>query len=104
MPNTRLEKVGKPAFRAGDIQRPPRHFRFAWEAFSPAFRLFEDAGSIKGMTWWEILIGKLFDWLLEIPLNLLGRKVERLLDQAAERRRRARTKGRRKLGSRKWQR
>jgi hypothetical protein len=56
------------------------------------------------MTWLEILIGKAIEWLLEIPLDLLGRKVEKLLDQAAERRRRTRTKGGRKPGSRKQQR
>jgi len=40
------------------------------------------------MVWLEIVIRTIIDWLLEIPLDLLGRKIERSLDQAADRQRR----------------
>jgi hypothetical protein len=38
------------------------------------------------MIWIELLLAKLVDWLWEIPPDLLGRKVERFLDEAADRR------------------
>jgi hypothetical protein len=38
----------------------------------------------------EVLIRKVIDWLLEIPLDRLGRRVERFLDRAGELRRRKR--------------
>ena len=42
------------------------------------------------MAWLEIVIRTVVDWLLEIPLDLLGRKIERCLDGVAGRRRRQR--------------
>src|SRR5579864_7685134 len=45
------------------------------------------------MIWIELLLARLVDWLWEIPPDLLGRKVERFLDEAAERRH-SRRKGR----------
>ena len=60
---------------------------YAPDAFSLTFFLIENAARINGMAWIKILIRTIIDWFLEIPPNLLGRGVERFLDQAAERRR-----------------
>jgi hypothetical protein len=57
----------------------------------------DDAAMIDGMTWLEMLFRTVVAWLFEIPPDLLGRKVERLLDGAAERNRRRRASSRRKL-------
>jgi hypothetical protein len=49
------------------------------------------------MSWLETIIRTIFDWILEIPPDLLGRKVEGWLDQAANRRRRKKKSGHRKV-------
>ena len=36
----------------------------------------------------QLLIKKVLDWLLELPPDLIGRKIERALDREADRRRR----------------
>lgn len=50
--------------------------------------------------WLEIIFRTLLDWILELPPDLLGRKVERILDGYAEKRRRpARRRGKRSRNS-----
>jgi hypothetical protein len=68
----------------------------AGRGFSRLF-LSDDAATINGMLWFEILVRPIVDWLLELPADLLGRKVERLLDRAARRNRRRRSSWRGKL-------
>jgi hypothetical protein len=52
---------------------------------------------MNGMNLFGLIIRKIFDWLLEIPPDLLGRKIERVLDRLAEQRQRTRRrKGRRR--------
>jgi len=48
------------------------------------------------MAWVQILIQTILGWLLEIPPNLLGRGIERLLDRSSDGRRRKRKSWRRK--------
>ena len=37
------------------------------------------------MFWIEIILHRLVDWIMEIPLNLLGREMESLLDRVVDR-------------------
>jgi hypothetical protein len=80
-------KVSEPSFRATPLFR----------SNSPAVRLgrtflglftMSNTANINGMIWLIIVIRKVIDWVLEIPPDLLGRRIELFLDQAAERRRR----------------
>lgn len=43
----------------------------------------------------KVLIGKILEWLLEIPPDLLGRQVERFLDRNADRGHQVRRQNRR---------
>jgi hypothetical protein len=52
------------------------------------------------MTWLEILIRPIVDWLLEIPRVLLGRKAEQFMNRNDERNRRKRRSRRRRRGLR----
>lgn len=40
---------------------------------------------MKGMTWLNIVVQTFIGWLLEIPPDLLGRRIESMLDRAADR-------------------
>jgi hypothetical protein len=48
-----------------------------------------------------LVVRKFLEWLLELPPNLLGRRIERRLDRIAERRRRHRRVGARRTRIRK---
>jgi hypothetical protein len=57
---------------------------------------------MKGMTWLNTVIQTFIGWLLEIPPDLLGRRIEDMLDRAADRTsRRSRRARRHKRGARK---
>jgi hypothetical protein len=42
------------------------------------------------MSIFGFIFRKIMDWILELPPDLLGRKIERILDRGSERRRRGR--------------
>jgi hypothetical protein len=60
--------------------------------FVPSFQFWAYSQD-QGMIWIQIIASKLIDWLLELPPDLLGRRIERMLDHMAERRRRLRRVG-----------
>ena len=68
------------------------HKTMARGADSLVFHLVAHAARIIGMTWLSILIQTIIDWLREIPVDLLGRRVDDLLDKTLARRRRKRTR------------
>jgi hypothetical protein len=80
------------------------HWVIARDAYSFVFYLGLCGATIIGMSWLSILIRTIIDWLRELPPDLLGRKVERLLDRCAGHRRRGRAPRGRKAGSRKQRR
>lgn len=47
------------------------------------------------MNFLGLILGRLLDWLLELPPDLLGRKIERILDRASGKRRRVHARSRR---------
>lgn len=53
------------------------------------------------MGWMQFIIQTIIGWILEIPPDLLGRKVERFLDRGDERQARARQGHPRKHANRK---
>src|SRR4029077_10318612 len=83
------------------LQEPANHRAIAREAHSGVFYLVLYGATIIGMLWLGVLIQTIIDWLREIPPDLLGRKVERLLDQSADRHQRGRKIRGRKAESRK---
>ncbi len=50
----------------------------------------------QGMIWIQIIVSKIIDWLLQLPPDLLSRRVEKTLDRIAERRKRPRRVGARR--------
>lgn len=67
------------------------HKVIARDADSLVFYLAAHAARIVGMAWLSILIQTIIEWLREIPVDLLGRRVDALLDKTLARRRRKRT-------------
>jgi hypothetical protein len=54
--------------------------------------LIRKSDTIATMFLIQLLVGKIWDWLLELPPELFGRKIEQALDRAAERRRRRKSR------------